>query len=207
MTCFLYQNEFTWPKSQFKNYFFMISESRKFFGHKNFTGLNTFQYPKICKYFLFKLYFNKINKSFFFCEISFTNEKRRSQFSIIQRTSDKRFEIWDNLQQCSRTFFRNLYSNLIYLASKLVKKRKIWWGNFITYVGFVEKKNCKNSGGDGSFYPSKTPLYSHQNYLSYFKVLYNQLLCYITRDWSKSFHFHTYSRFSKANRTVLFSIF
>ncbi len=63
-----------------------------------------------------------------------------SNSASCKRNSDKRFEICNNARE---RFFRNLYSNSIYLASKLVKKRKILLENcfLLTCVGFVEKKN------------------------------------------------------------------
>ncbi len=56
----------------------------------------------------------------------------------------------DNLQQW-RFFFRNQSSNKIYLASKLVKTRKIERQNFflLNVCGLCRGKNSKNSGRDG----------------------------------------------------------
>ena len=78
--------------------------------------------------------------------------KNRSQFSIIQTDFWKK--IWNLETICNNAperFFRNLSSNWIYLASKLVKKRKIWRENFflLNVCGFCREKNSKNSGRDG----------------------------------------------------------
>ena len=78
--------------------------------------------------------------------------KNRSQFSIIQTDFWKK--IWNLETICNNApdvFSRNLSSNWIYLASKLVKKRKIGRVNFflLNLCGFCREKNSKNSGRGG----------------------------------------------------------
>ena len=78
--------------------------------------------------------------------------KNRSLFNIIQTDFCKK--IWNLETICNNAperFFRNQSSNWIYLASKLVKKRKIWRENFflLNVCGFCREKNSKNSGRDG----------------------------------------------------------
>ena len=76
--------------------------------------------------------------------------KNRSQFSIIETDFWKK--IWNLETICNNAperFFRNLSSNWIYLASKLVKKRKIWRENFflLNVCGFCREKNSESTDG------------------------------------------------------------
>ncbi len=104
------------------------------------------------------------------------NSKHHSNGLLI-----KDLKSWDNLQQCLGCFFRDQFSNKIYLASKLVKKHKIgrkFWslGSASTAVlrpmlidkrstflkkpthwgSFCWEKISKNSGWDGQNFRSSS---------------------------------------------------
>ncbi len=93
-------------------------------------------------------------------------------------------KIWNRETICNNTpwiIFQIKYSNWIYLASKLVKKRKIGRENFFlqNVCGFCREKNSKTSGWDGkSFGHLVQPVQRFES--SKFRHYWSTLTCYIS---------------------------